>query len=799
MRTFVVFKEVLPIHVGIMAWLLSAFTCAQVGYGSINVRDFGAVGDGVHDDTLALQKAADAVRPDGKWVTGRDVGTLRTRFIMRSNHGPAAEVYFPKGVYRITGPVVFTRPMTLRGEKGTVIRNDTKDQDSFYMQYMRYTRVENLAFEGGRTQLRIWTIDSGGPQVVQNCTFKGASKLGFSYRTYAWKDKPVNHEMSHEESDCAPCIVTRRADGRCDVTERDPALMKHNYSSALLLIERCRFVDNAKAFDICSDGEIVRDCIINAPRWAAGPAATVQSKTLLQRVKVYVERNPGLEQYAFEVRKLITTFQDCEIRSDGDLTAILMTGRSCMSSIITRLAIRNLRLDTGSAPLVRFPTGCFPNLLSVRGVTTVRDPERKKRLFDFETEPKEGDFDTWYSEVIKIAVAVMPKLPPERTYGIVIDGIDGRVFDPTLPKLLAPFVRVPSADAYEPDAECFAQIDPSAWGTAYSDPSIGSAFQAKASAADDEKMHALFERAMSVSGGGPCTVEIPPLWIKVRTPIELRGKVRVVARGMAVVTGDDAAPIFTIAKGADVVFENLVFQGGKHVVQADVPEGHVRFFFCWMFDQAESSIRSVSPTPSATRIEMSGCEGQMHDFYRGNANPMLLDGSSVNPGVDHEKGVEKTTYCPIINLAGGRLELHSVLSSPMCFEFVWPFSDMWKNHRPEYVGDYRWIDNYGKFRSFDMRFGGEWGGLTAVYQYGRDASTYIEGGFAQQACPRLRFGHAYVVSDTPDPKVKCAEVCGFNYGRSPTFRGRLTDGTEYPLKSFLCYPFSEVTTKGTNR
>ena len=766
-----------------------AFVYANAVYGSINVKDFGAVGDGVHDDTLALQKAADAVYPDGKHIADRDFAPLRKRFISASLYGPAHEVFFPKGIYRITGPVVFTHPQTLRGEDGAIIRNESDSQDSFYMQYTKYTRVENLVFEGGRTQLRIWTIDGTGPMIVQKCTFRRASQLSFSYRTYAWKDKPVHGEMDHNESDCSPCIVTRRSDGRCDVTPRDPALMKGNYSSALLLIERCRFEDNTKALDIVSDGQIVRDCTVKVPRWASGPAVEVKSKTLLQRVKFDVARNPDLEQYAIMARHLITTIQDCEVKSDGDLTAILAAGQGCMSTIGTRLAIRNLRLDTGLAPAIRIPKWTLPNIISVRGVEAVKRLSMPKPLFEFEEEPIESEIPAWLARAEERSRYLPPKMAFERTYGVTVSGVDPAVFDMRMPKLLERVFRTPPADAYEPDTERFGQIEPSEWGKVYADASIGSDSAHMLLHADDQKLHQLFAKAMDESADAPCTVCLPPRWLTVRTPIRLRGKVRVTVDGIAVLTGrSDEEPMFVVEDGSDVVFENILFRSGRHVLLADVPTGRARFFFCGFFDQAESSVHSVVNGKSAMRIEMSGCNAHAHDIYRGNADPMLLDGSQFNPGVNHRKGEEKQTYCPMTNLAGGRLEYHSVLSSPMFFEFVWPFSKINEKPTPEQIGDFRWVDNYGTFRAYDMRFGGEWDGLTAVYQYGKDATTYIEGGFSVQLCQRLRAGRATVYADTPESQVRLAEVDGFDFLNEHPFRRRLPDGSEIPLKTFLCYP-----------
>ena len=53
---------------------------AEKIYSLFNVKDFGARGDGITDDTAAIQAAIDASLPGGK-------------------------VYFPAGVYRMSAPL----------------------------------------------------------------------------------------------------------------------------------------------------------------------------------------------------------------------------------------------------------------------------------------------------------------------------------------------------------------------------------------------------------------------------------------------------------------------------------------------------------------------------------------------------------------------------------------------------------------------------------------------------------------------------------------------------------------------
>ena len=681
---------------------------------SVNVRDFGAKGDGVADDTSAIRAAvAEAARLNA---------SMRVRFGCRCSKsgvgdGPLREVVFPKGNYRLTGTVLSARDMVLRGEDGATISMDDPAKDVLYFHSAFRCRVSGLSFTGGAVQLRFWTANNDSANLtVRDCRFRDSSGAAIECLSYSYKTNGQRRALApYVEKGGMPVPNPLFGGERGDFP-----------NSTLLTVEGCSFENCRCVLDERGDGAVVRNCRIVSAAHADGGVLKVGGRLHAYNLDVTVLRDRNLRQSVFETGSGLLDITCSSFRTvDG---SGVCTVRSNMkpSYVPSYLNLEDVTVESGAggdnAPIV-IERGTSPNMIRVAGLVE-KGPRHASPIHYVGGRDEKALADARYFK----------SMPVERTYSTeVSEKAPSRPSLPVAPKRSGAETVLRAVD-FGVDADI--RTD------------------------DTEAVKRLFAAA---GGRENVKVVFPGTWIDLSDTVDLPGNIVVIGEGTAGFRiKDETKDIFRVRSFTDVRFSNLLFKGGRHAIAMKAAErglmarmfGHGKAYAsvtdCFFGDASSYAVEAVSG---------DGVEDRRKDF-----DLVMEGGVAFTAKVYRGNGTawDDRRWAEVLPEAEGRLKgsvawenrgvlvMRDMLGVPMAFAGMMSMAEVPVFKEPEETGDFRWVDNYGDFVSLYTRFGGEWGGHTPVYSYG-SGSVSIDGGYAWF---ENRMAQQYpVLADSPSAKL----------------------------------------------
>lgn len=663
---------------------------------SINVKDFGAVGDGVHDDTAAIQAAVNAACAGRQEYWNDMCGAAHP------------EMVFPSGTYLISKPIIFANEAMspvyalVRGIGKVTIRQADPTADAFYFHFAYRVHVRNLNFESGKRCIKLWTNNMDVSVLsIEDCSF--ADSTGYAIECVSRRtvdEKQVDHyEVSK--------------DGVSYIEGGDAP---YYYNSTALYINRCSFRKCMRFLHTNTDGCFVENCEMETNPDMTGAAIRNGGHVpiifggsgvmKLENVSVVFHMRDGKDQRWIENHGFGLTLHNVRITTDGRGVCPIYSYAQFHTGMWTQayIIIEDSRFAAAGSPENAI-VYCreVPNLISIRNCKSTNGPV-----------PALGFAETPEADYFKMYSHCREPMPPEGL-GYTIHGNSS--ITTNLPPSMRQFERKPLPPyvdelvrKWSTDKDAF--LSERSFKAPTKIVSAGD-FGAKGDRTTDDT-EAIRKAAKACPPGGE--LQLAGGIYKVSGVIDLPPSIIIRGLGRAVFfAAKPGQGGFRVKAARMVAFQNCAFESLQNAAnitvarstyasgRKDRPEAYVNILFknCVFSHTRGTAVQCV-----AGNLKTDGSA-----FARLRITDSVFQSCRKNL-VSNISAVVDNTW--ISTLYVKKNEWHKDFASFENYGFLRCENSVGVPLVEARGRNMRWIDNYGRLIATSIRFGGEYGGDTAV-------------------------------------------------------------------------------------